>query len=121
MADAPPLAEARQRHRVHGVTNIYGYGVGILMIEGYFPRPPGAIGNATTFPFPVLHRVVRGATGTATVRALSTYAPGSPEYTAAVAPWIEGARDLEAQGVRAITTSCGFSALFQRDLTLAVK
>lgn len=105
---------------VRGTTNLYGYGVGILMIEGYFPRPPGAIGNATTFPFPVLHRVVRGATGTATVRVLSTYPPGSPPYAEAIAPWIEGARDLEAQGVRAVTTSCGFSALFQRELTRAV-
>jgi hypothetical protein len=106
---------------VHGRVNLYGYGVGILMIEGYFPRPPGAIGNATTFPFPVLHRVVKGATGTATVRALSTFAPGSDEYEAAVAPWIEGARDLEAQGVRAITTSCGFSALFQRELAASAE
>ncbi len=42
--------------RVHGTTNLYGHSVGILMIEGWFPRLPGAIGNATTFSFPVLHK-----------------------------------------------------------------
>jgi hypothetical protein len=31
-----------------GGRNLYGYAIGILMIEGRFPRPPGAIGNATT-------------------------------------------------------------------------
>lgn len=107
-------------NRIHGTTNLYGFSVGILMIEGYFPRPPGAIGNATTFPFPVLHRIVKGASGAATVRTLSSLPFGSPAYKAAVAPWIEGARDLERQGVRAITTSCGFSALFQDELTDAV-
>lgn len=49
-----------QHGTVHGARNLYGYAIGILMIEGYFPRPPGVIGNATTFPFPVLHHVVRG-------------------------------------------------------------
>lgn len=105
---------------VHGTTNLYGFAVGILMIEGYFPRPPGAIGNATTFPFPVLHRVVKGATGGQTVRRLPELDPNDPEYRAAIAPWIEGAQALEREGVRAITTSCGFSALFQRELTEAV-
>lgn len=105
---------------VFGRTNLYGHGVGILMIEGYFPRPPGAIGNAMTFPFPVLHRVVRGATGTETVRVLSTLPPQSDRYRAAVAPWIDAARELEREGVRAITTSCGFAALFQRDLAETV-
>jgi hypothetical protein len=53
---------------VHGTTNLDGFAIGILMIEGCFPPPPGAIGKATTFPFPVLHRVVKGATGAAMVR-----------------------------------------------------
>ena len=106
---------------IHGERNLYGFAVGILMIQGHFPRPPGAIGNATTFPYPVLHRVVEGATGAATVRRLPDLEPDSAEYAAAVAPWIEGARELERQGVRAITTSCGFAALIQNDLTNAVE
>ena len=97
--------------KVHGTTNLYGYTIGMLMIEGHFPRLPGALGNATTFGFPVLHHVVAGATGDRVVRQASDDI---------VTPWIEGARALEAAGVRAITTSCGFTAMFQRELTEAV-
>lgn len=104
----------------YGVTNLYGFAIGILMIEGYFPRPPGAIGNATTFPFPVLYKVVKGATGRQTVRHLPELDPKGADYEAAISPWIEGAQALEREGVRAITTSCGFTALFQQKLTQAV-
>lgn len=97
--------------KVRGVTNLYGYTIGILVIEGHFPRLPGAIGNATTFPFPVLHHVVPGATGGRVVRSTGAEIIG---------PWLEGARKLEAAGVRAITTSCGFTAMFQGELTEAV-
>ncbi len=114
------LPPSRRNQVVRGTTNLYGYSIGILMIEGYFPRLPGAIGNATTFPFPVLHRVVKGATGTATVRTLSSLPTDSPEYRAAVAPWLAGARALQSEGVKAITTSCGFSAAFQPELAAAV-
>ena len=35
-------------------------------------------------------------------------------------PFLDAARELEAAGCRAITTSCGFLALFQRELAAAV-
>lgn len=97
--------------KVRGRTNLYGYTIGILVNEAHFPRLPGAIGNATTFPFPVLQKVVKGATGERVVR--------EPDESL-VEPYIAGARELEAEGVRAITTSCGFTAMFQRELTEAV-
>jgi hypothetical protein len=106
--------------RVEGRTNLYGYTVGILMIEGYFPRLPGAIGNATTFPFPVLHRVVKGGTGPEMVHRIAYLPRNSPDFRAAIAPWLDAARELERDGVRAITTSCGFSAIFQREIAEAV-
>ena len=96
---------------VFGNRNIYGYSVGILVIEGYFPRLPGAIGNATTFDFPVYCRVVPGGTGTRVVQS------NDEEI---LERFIEEARWLEHFGVRAITTSCGFTAKYQRELSDAV-
>jgi Asp/Glu/hydantoin racemase len=90
------------------------------MIEGRFPRPPGAIGNASTFPFPVLHHVVKGFSGRRTVRDLGTLDPDSHQFQAEIRPWTDGAKYLQDQGCRAITTSCGYAALFQKHLTEAV-
>ncbi len=103
-----------------GGQNLYGHRVGILMIEGRFPRPPGAIGNAATFPFPVMHHVVRGFSGSRMVRDVGALDPDSPAFLDAIEPWLAGARHLEDQGCRAITTSCGFAALLQRHLLEAV-
>lgn len=36
-------------------------------------------------------------------------------------PFVEGARALEREGVKAITTNCGFLAMFQQELAAAVK
>ena len=49
-------------NRAHGGKTVYGACVGILMLETRFPRIPGDIGHAVTWPFPVLYKVVRGAT-----------------------------------------------------------
>src|SRR5580698_9695945 len=45
-----------------GGKSIYGAPLGILMLEARFPRIPGDMGNAQTWPFPVLYKIVRGAT-----------------------------------------------------------
>lgn len=116
-----PAAERTANGVLRGGHNIYGHAVGILMIEGRFPRPPGAIGNSTTFPFPVLHHVVRGFSGTRAVHELRDMDPDSEAFREAIAPWLDGARALAAQGCRAITTSCGFAILFQRHLCEAVE
>lgn len=91
--------------------NTYGQAIGILMLETSFPRIPGDIGNATSFDFPVQYRVVSGAV------------PGRLIFErdpALLAPFVEAARELERAGVRAITTSCGFLALFHRQMADAV-
>ena len=86
---------------------IYGAPLGILMLDARFPRIPGDMGNATTWPFPVLYRVVEGAT------------PGRVVNDAAkglLPAFLEAATALVAQGAEALTTNCGFLSLFQHEL-----
>ena len=47
---------------------VFGATVGILMLEARFPRVPGDMGNALSWPFPVHYRVVRGASPDRVVR-----------------------------------------------------
>ena len=97
--------------RVRGGFNQYGFTVGILMLDTRFPRIPGDMGNATTFPFPVRYHRVTGANPDLVVR---RGAEGLlPNF-------IEGARALEREGVGAITTNCGFLIKYQRELAAAV-
>ena len=81
------------------------------MLDARFPRIPGDMGNATTWPFPVQYRLVRNATPDAVVR------QGAPGLLAA---FIEAARDLAWHGVDGITTNCGFLSLFPEELVDAV-
>ena len=97
--------------RVRGGQNIFGFSVGILMLDTQFPRIPGDMGNARTFDFPVLYHRVRGASPERVVRL------GQREL---LPSFIEAARALEREGVRAITTNCGFLAMFQSEVAAAV-
>ncbi|RLE13533.1 aspartate/glutamate racemase family protein [Candidatus Aerophobetes bacterium] len=96
---------------VKGGRNLYGQAIGIIMLETKFPRIPGDMGNATTWDFPVAYRIVKGASPTRVVR------EGDPKL---LKPFIEAAQDLEKMGVRAITTNCGFLAMFQKEMADAV-
>jgi Asp/Glu/hydantoin racemase len=96
---------------VQGGANLYGFSVGILVLDTRFPRIHGDIGNATTFEFPVRYHRVAGATSEAVVRR------GPREL---LPLFIDGARMLERDGVHAISTSCGFLAKFQREIAAAV-
>lgn len=81
--------------------------IGILVMDARVERIPGDVGNPATFPFPVICRTVPGAT----LRRL--IAQRDPSL---LAPFIETGWDLVRQGVRALTTSCGFMILFQEEL-----
>jgi Asp/Glu/hydantoin racemase len=97
--------------RVRGGFNQYGFTVGILMLDTRFPRIPGDMGNAATFPFPVRYHRVAGASPDLVVR----------RGAAGLLPaFVEGARALEREGVGAITTNCGFLVTYQRQLAAAV-
>lgn len=94
-----------------GFTN-YWQQIGVLMLDTKFPRPPGDIGNASSFDFPVRYKTVRDA--------VQSRVMGDQPDEDLIGPFIQAARELEAEGVRAITTSCGFLAPFQRQLAAAV-
>lgn len=94
-----------------GGKTVFGATVGILMLETQFPRIPGDIGNALTWPFPVQFRVVRGATPDNIVR-------GAPLDR--VQDFIDAAQDLVAMGCDGITTNCGFLSLLQGDMAAAL-
>lgn len=90
---------------------LYGASVGILMLEARFPRIPGDMGNATSWPFPVHYRIVRDASPDRVVRR------GAEGLLPA---FVEAARGLVADGVDGITTNCGFLSIFQTDIAAAV-
>ena len=85
--------------------------LGVVMLETRFPRPRGDIGNAATFDFPVRYRTVSGA---------SPWRVVVERDRDLLAPFIAAARSLESGGVAAVTTSCGFLALFQREMAAAL-
>ena len=98
--------------RVQGGQNLYGFTVGILMLDTQFPRIVGDMGNALTFDFPVRYHRISGA---------------SPDLVVRKSAWdllpafIEGARFLEREGVGVISTNCGFLSKFQKQMAAAVK
>jgi hypothetical protein len=85
--------------------------LGVLMLETRFPRVVGDIGNPASFDFPVRYRVVRGATPARVVR---------ERASGLLQPFIDAAHELVEEGCGAIGTSCGFLALFQRELQAAL-
>lgn len=95
----------------NGGQNICGASIGVLCLESYFPKPPGHIKNPSSLPFPVLYEMIDGVTVPDLLN------DPRPEL---LDPFIKGAQRLEAEGVRAITGSCGFLALFQKELAACV-
>src|SRR5437870_8946621 len=96
--------------RVRGGFNQYGFTVGILMLDTRFPRIPGDMGNAQTFPFPVRYHRVAGADPDLVVRL------GAEGLLPA---FVEGARALEREGVVAITTNAAFIVKYKREIAPA--
>ncbi|TIL29606.1 aspartate/glutamate racemase family protein [Mesorhizobium sp.] len=84
--------------------------LGILELENKPLTYPGALCAPETFHFPVKRITVRGAT-------VLKLVDGDPSVKDA---YVSAARELESKGVTAITTNCGFSALFQTEVAAAV-
>lgn len=97
---------------LYGYRTNQGQPLGVLMLDTVFPRIPGDVGNGFTFDFPVRYYTVKGADPKRVVKEADQ---------SLLAPFIEGAKELEAAGCRAISTSCGFLVMFQKELSAAVK
>ena len=100
----------RPERFVAGGKTVYGARLGILSLDTCFPRVPGDMGHAGTWPFPVLYAVVPGASPR---RVVSERAEGLLD------PFVAAARSLVRAGADGITTSCGFLSLFQAELSAA--
>lgn len=85
--------------------------IGILMLETSFHRYPGDIGNPATWRLPpevsVVFRTVAGAVPSRITRL------DDPSFLDAFA---RAGAALVAEGVAALTTSCGYLAVYQREL-----
>lgn len=84
--------------------------LGLMELENTPINFPGALASDETFQFPVKHMTVTGASARNLV-------DGDRSVRES---YISCARQLEKEGVAAITSNCGFSALFQADVSAAV-
>ncbi len=87
--------------------NYAGYSVGILHIDRvWYPLLPGNVVNAWTYEFPVKMKAVKNLD----VPGLLSGDPSLAE------PIIEAAKELQEEGVRAISGACGFFGFFQKQV-----
>jgi Asp/Glu/Hydantoin racemase len=90
--------------------------LGIVMLDTKFPRPVGDVGHSETFKVPVQRDTVRGIWPAKVVQS----AAGLHQVHTVLA--FQGVvRNLEKRGAKAITTSCGFLVLLQKQLQSAVR
>lgn len=86
-------------------------GLGLIKLDTLFPRLPGDLGLASSWGPHVLEAVVQGALPQLIVK------QQLPFERSAFAPlFSEAVHCLVQQGATAITTSCGFLVLWQREL-----
>lgn len=90
----------------------YDTPIGVLCLDSRFPKPCGHVRNPTTFSFPTIEHVIEGVD----VDRLLHHR--TPEL---LTPFIDAARALERSGVEAITGSCGFLAIYQREIAAEVR
>jgi Asp/Glu/Hydantoin racemase len=90
--------------------------LGIVMLDTQFPRPLGDIGHHGTFDVPVHQEIVRSVWPDKVVLSAASL------RQARIVPAFQGVvRNLDRRGARAITTSCGFLVLLQKELQLVTK
>ena len=90
--------------------------LGVLMLDTKFPRPEGDIGHPSAFNVPTRRCVVTGAWPEKIVQSGAGLRKGR-----VVVPILQLLRRLEQDGAKAITTSCGFLVLLQKEMQAQVK
>lgn len=91
----------------------YGYHLGILMLDMKAPLIPGNVGNAMSYDFPVKYKVLKNVPSN-----WFCDEAGANERRCQIV--IEAAKELEAEGCKAITAGCGFFAIYQKRVADAV-
>ena len=92
---------------VKGGKPFYGEVLGILMLDMTAPLIPGNVGNANSYNFPVRYKILDSIP-----REWWCDKQGSYEKWFEI--FIKKAKELESEGVKAITTGCGFFAIYQK-------
>jgi Asp/Glu/hydantoin racemase len=89
---------------------IAGYTVGILLIDVWYPLLPGNVVNASTYDFPVRHKLIPGSVQ-------PRVHGGDPTLLDDI---ITAGKELEMDGVRAICGACGYLGNFQPQIAEAL-
>jgi len=84
---------------------IAGNAIGILVLDLWYPYLPGNVANASTYNFPVQYKILRGST-------IPQILSADPALLDLI---VEGGRELEKQGARAIIGACGYFGNYQKE------
>lgn len=90
---------------------VSGYLLGVLKLESGLPNIPGNVGNASTFPYPVLYKTIPSMTYLGVKEGSSSF----------VEMLTRAAVEAEREGVRAIIGECGFMLPYQERIASAVR
>lgn len=85
---------------------IYGNALGILVLNTTYPAFPGNVANATSYNFPIHFKIMNIPTNWW----CDEQGPDEDRFQI----FLAAAKELESEGVKAITSGCGFFAIYQR-------
>jgi hypothetical protein len=92
----------------------YGDAVGILMLDMKAPLIPGNVGNAYSYNFPVRYKVLKTMPS-------DWWDDEQGPDDARGEIFLNAAKELESEGCKAITSGCGFFAIYQKRTADALK
>lgn len=90
-----------------GGKTVFGARLGFIIVDTAMPRLRGDAGNAATWPFPVLYRVVKGSTAK---RIATQKAEGLLEG------YLAAGEALVQEGADGLATTGGYLTIFQRQI-----